>query len=146
MSVCTRCPHFREEKSHCSIILNMPAVFSFQEENRTATKQSDLAKQWPKTRQWQWLWAAVRGATRSQLWQATSASQGLWKYRHLKRCLQLFKHHVCIFPNHDSQRKRAKRGRGVPLPCNPAIANHSDGRAGWLATGALGFRFLSEAF
>lgn len=143
--MCTRCPHLGEEKSHCIIIILIiiqPAVFSFQEENRTAIKQSDLARQWPKTRQWQWLRAAAHGGTRSQLWQATSASQGLEKYCHLKRCLQLFKHHVRIFPNHDSRSKRAKRGRGVPLPCNPAIANLSDGRAGWLATGALGFRFL----
>lgn len=63
----------------------------------TAIKQSDLAKEWPKTRQRQWLWAAVHGGTRSQLWQAASAwhhkpCQGLGKYRHVKRCLQLCKH------------------------------------------------------
>ncbi|XP_055567482.1 glioma pathogenesis-related protein 1-like isoform X2 [Falco biarmicus] len=79
-----------------------------QEENRTAIKQSHLAKQWPKTRQQQWLWAAVHSVTRSQLWQAASTCQGLGKYWHVKRCLQLCKHHVPIFPNHNSQRKRTK--------------------------------------
>lgn len=128
------CPHFREKKSHCIIFfLNMPVVFCFQEENRTAVKQSDLPKQWPKTRQQQWLWAAARGGTRSPLWQAASAwhhkpCQGLGKYWHIKRCLQLCKHHVGIFPNHDSQR-----------------TSHGYGRAGRLATVALGIQFCPEA-
>lgn len=132
------CPRFREEKSPCVIILNMPVVFCFQEENRTAVKQSNLAKRWPKTRQRQWLWAAVCGGMRSQLWQAASTRQGLGKYQHMKRCLQLCKHHVHNFSQPQFQKKAGKvRERSATATCNPTIANHGYGRAGQLPTVAL---------
>lgn len=83
---------------------------------------------------------------RSQLCQADFKCQGLEKYHCEKRCLQFCKHHVHTLSNCYSHRKWAKWGKGVPLPCKPAITTHSCRKAGQLAIAALGLNFDLRLF
>lgn len=124
------CPHFREEKSHCIIVLNMLVVFS------TYSGQPDTARQRSKPRQR----AAMHDRARSQLWQAASTYQELGKYQNMKRSLEFCKHHVCASPDHNSQRG-PREGEECHHHETPAVINHGCGRVGQLQTVALGIRF-----
>lgn len=134
-SVCVHeiflCPHFREEKSHrIFFFFKYASCILFPEgkqDSRQAVRFSQAVAKNQATAvavgcsSW-WDDAPALAGTASA-WHHQPC-QGLGKYRHAKRCLQLCKHHVRIFPNHDSQR-----------------THHSYGRAGRLATADLGIRF-----
>lgn len=134
-----------EEKSYCIITLNV-AVCGVFGKKTVQLSSSQISQAMAKKGNSSGCGLQCMSGMRSQLCQVYFKCQGLEKYHHEKRYLQFCKHHICTLFNCYSQRKQAKGGKRLQLPCNPAVTAHSCMKAGQLATATLGLNFDPRLF